>query len=285
MSPRRTNPIAVTYLVILHALALSALLLPVRPALVLTAIAIYVLEGLGSTVGLHRLLSHRSFACPRWVEYLLVSVAMMTGQGSPILWVATHRRHHRYSDREGDVHSPIQGFGYSHVGWMVDDFSTSPDDARYSKDLADDPYYRWLLRYRFVPQVLTVLVLGATFGVRGLPLAFFLPSVLWMHSTYCVNSVCHHPAMGTAPFDAKDRSRNVGWVALLTFGEGWHNNHHAFPRSARHGLGRGQIDVAYAVIQLLAWLGLAWNVQEPPARAARAARATSPNHVLPKEIP
>ncbi|APR75823.1 Fatty acid desaturase [Minicystis rosea] len=281
MSARRVNPVAVTYLVILHALALAAFLLPVRPALVLTAIAIYVLEGLGSTVGLHRLLSHRSFACPRWVEYLLVSVAMMTGQGSPILWVATHRRHHRYSDREGDVHSPHQGFVYSHVGWMVDDFSTSPDDARYSKDLADDPYYRWLLRYRFVPQVATVLVLGVTFGVRGLPLAFFLPSVLWMHSTYCVNSVCHHPAMGTAPFETEDRSRNVGWVALLTFGEGWHNNHHAFPRSAQHGLGRGQIDVSHAVIRLLAWLGLAWNVQQPPARAGRA---TEPNNVLPKEI-
>ncbi|WP_437835682.1 acyl-CoA desaturase [Sorangium sp. So ce1153] len=271
----RASRAAIAYFALVHAAAVSGLLLPIRASLVAVACALYAALHLSTVVGLHRLLSHRAFRCPRWVEYGLVSVAMISGQGSPIAWVATHRRHHAHTDREGDVHSPRRGLWYAHIGWIVDEGSTDPrDPERYCRDLAGDPYYRWLMRWRFAPQVAAVLLAGLALGWGAVPFVFFLPLVCWMHTTYLVNSACHAPRFGSRAFDTRDGSRNVGWVAALTFGEGWHNNHHAFPRAARYGMAPGQHDLAFLFIRALAALGLAWDIQPgPEGRGGARARA------------
>ncbi|HEX2571942.1 MAG TPA: acyl-CoA desaturase [Polyangia bacterium] len=272
---RLPSRLVVLYLGLVHVLAGMALFLPLRPGYVAAALGVYLSVGLGTTVGLHRLLSHRSFACPRWLEYVLVSLAMTTGQGSPLLWVANHRIHHGHSDGPGDIHSPRHGFWYSHVGWIYDSGSTDPlAYQRYCRDLADDRYYHWLVPYRMVPQLVAVLLVALIAGWGAVPFVFFLPVVCWMHSTYAVNSVCHWPSLGTRRFATRDDSRNVWWVGLLALGEGWHNNHHASPRAARHGLGWHELDLSYWFIRLLACLGLSWQLVEP-ARATRRTRSSA----------
>ena len=269
--PSRINPAVAAYLLLVHALALSAFWLPWPPYALAIGLSLYVAIGLGTTVGLHRLLSHRAFRCPRPVEYALVTLAMLTAQGSPLLWVATHRLHHARTDVDGDVHSPVRGLWHAHLGWILDDASTEPEAWRtWCRDLAHEPYYHWLLRYRLVPQAVAVLLLGLLLGPRALPACFFLPVVLWMQSTYCVNSVCHAQAFGSRAHATRDLSRNVWWVGLLALGEGWHNNHHAFPGSARLGQRPWQLDPGWAFVRLLERVGLARDVRRP-GRGARSA--------------
>jgi stearoyl-CoA desaturase (delta-9 desaturase) len=264
-APFRLEPIAAAYLAVVHGLALATFALPWRWSYLAIAVPLYIALGLGTTVGLHRLICHRAFRCPRWLEWSLVTAAMLTGQGSPLLWAATHRIHHAFSDTPRDVHPPLRGFWYAHVGWILDRHSTRSDEWHtWCKDLRGDPYYRWLLRFRLIPQAVAVLTLGSVVGWRALPACFFLPMVLWMHATYFVNSAGHW-RWGTAPFRTGEGSKNVAWVAALAFGEGWHNGHHAFPRSARHGLLSGEIDLSWGFIALLQRLGLAWDVQLPTA--------------------
>src|SRR5215204_6804733 len=268
----KVNHVVLSYLCLVHLVAASAFLLPMRSGLIALAVFAYFSIGFSTTIGLHRLLSHRSFECPRWLEYALVTVAMLTGQGSPLLWVANHRIHHGRSDREGDVHSPRRGFWYGHILWIIDDASTDPEAYRkYCKDLAGDRYYHWLVRFRLIPQALAVALVGLTLGWAAVPLVFILPVVLWMHSTYMVNSVCHDARFGSRRFETREGSRNVWWVGLLALGEGWHNNHHAYPRSARHGLGARQLDLSYLVIRLFGAAGLARNLKEAPDTSRRAA--------------
>jgi stearoyl-CoA desaturase (delta-9 desaturase) len=262
----RTNYLVIAYLCLVHLIAATTFLLPLRPAYFALAILNYFFIGFCTTIGLHRLLSHRSFRCPKWMEYLLVTGAMLTGQGSPLLWVANHRIHHQHSDEEGDVHSPRRGFWYSHLLWIVDDNSTDSDAyRRYCKDLTADRYYHWLVRYRLVPQLAAVLPCGFTLGWAAVPCVFFLPVVCWMHSTYSVNSFCHHEWFGSRKFETRDDSRNVWWVGLIALGEGWHNNHHAFPRSVKHGMEWNQVDLSYWMIRLFGAVGLAWDLQQPKA--------------------
>jgi len=268
----KVNYLVLSYLCLVHLIAISAFLLPISAGHVALAAVTYLSIGFSTTLGLHRLLSHRSFQCHKWLEYLLVTLAMLTGQGSPLLWVANHRIHHGRSDREGDVHSPRRGFWYSHIFWIVDDASTDTLAYRkYCKDLSGDAYYHWLVRYRLVPQAAAVLLVGVAFGWAAVPLVFFLPVVCWMHSTYAVNSICHDARFGSRLFETRENSRNVWWVGLLALGEGWHNNHHAYPRSARHGLGARQLDLSYLLIRLLGAAGLAWNLKEAPATPRRSA--------------
>ncbi len=263
----RANYLVIAYLCLVHLIAVSAFFLPMRPGYFGLAIFNYFFIGFSTTIGLHRLLSHRSFRCPKWAEYLLVTGAMLTGQGSPLLWVANHRIHHQHSDEAGDVHSPRKGFWYSHFLWIVDDNSTDPDAYRkYCKDLMADRYYHWLVRYRLVPQLAAVLLCGFTLGWAAVPCVFFLPVVCWMHSTYSVNSFCHHDWFGSRMFETGENSRNVWWVGLIALGEGWHNNHHALPRSVKHGMKWNQLDLSYLMIRLLAALGLAWDLQQPKVK-------------------
>lgn len=240
----------------------------------------YLYHGLGITLGYHRLLSHRSFKVPVWFEYFLVSGAYLSLEGAPIFWVTTHRLHHRYSDHKGDPHSPKDGFWYAFLGWMFRPLVTitNVEQQKTSPDLFRDPLYRFLhfggrgldglmcLLFVIVFRLIIWLVAGPTVlagSLAGMALAFISPLM--------VNSFCHIPCFGYRTFPISDQSRNVWFVAFTSFGEGWHNNHHAIPQSARHGLKKWEFDLSWIVIKLLAYFGIASDIKLPKAAAVAAA--------------
>jgi stearoyl-CoA desaturase (delta-9 desaturase) len=246
----------------------------------------YLLFGFGITVGFHRLLTHGSFKTHRWVRLTAAALGSAAVEGPVIEWVATHRKHHRFSDEEGDPHSPHVGHGsgfrgalsglfYAHIGWVFRDAEVA-DENRYAKDLMSDPAMRFVDQ-TFVLWVLVGLVFPFCLGwaLTG-TVAGGLTGMLWggavrifvlHHVTFSVNSLCHF--FGRQPYPTGDHSRNLAWLALPTMGESWHNNHHAFPTSAKHGLRRWELDGSGAVIWALEKLGLAWDVVRiSPARMA-----------------
>ena len=234
----------------------------------------YVLTGLGVTVGYHRLLTHRAFQTHPWVERTFAVLGSMSVQGSVLDWVADHRKHHAHADAEGDPHSPhvghgtgLKGLWHAHTGWLLETQGQA-DWKRYARDLYDDPGMRkigkrfpWLVLVTLVvPTVLGFVLHGFTAGgaLRGYVWGGLVRIFLVHHVTWSINSVCHF--FGTRRFDTDDESRNVFWLALPSFGESWHHNHHAFPRSARHGLRWWEIDISALLIRGLERTGLAWNV-------------------------
>jgi stearoyl-CoA desaturase (delta-9 desaturase) len=233
----------------------------------------YVLIGLGVTVGYHRLLTHRSFQTYKPVEYLFAVLGSMSVQGSVITWVADHRKHHAHTDEEGDPHSPHVGHGtglkglvHAHVGWLFDEHGRA-ERRKYAPDLYEDPGMRRIdksfellaLATLLVPAALGFLLHGNAAGAaRGLVWGGLVRVFLLHHITWSINSVCHF--FGRRRFEVDDHSTNVAWLALLSFGESWHHNHHAFPRAAAHGMRWWELDVSGWVIRALRRLGLAWNV-------------------------
>jgi stearoyl-CoA desaturase (Delta-9 desaturase) len=251
---------------------------------------IYVLTGLGVTVGFHRMLTHRAFTTSTWLRAALAALGSAAIEGPVISWVADHRKHHACSDREGDPHSPhagheggwmgaLKGFYHAHMGWLFI-HTQRGSKQRFAPDLLRDPVVRFIDRTFLLWAVLGVL---AAFGLGvaiGGDIGAGLTGMLWggavrifflHHVTYSVNSLCH--MFGRQPFRTNDESRNLAWLALPTFGEAWHNNHHAFPTSARHGLRPWQLDVSGLVITGLERLGLVWDVVkiDPERQASRAA--------------
>ncbi|XP_059457809.1 palmitoyl-monogalactosyldiacylglycerol delta-7 desaturase, chloroplastic-like [Corylus avellana] len=231
---------------------------------VLVAMALYVVTGLfGITLSYHRNLSHRSFKLPKWLEYLFAYCGALALQGSPIDWVSTHRYHHQFCDSERDPHSPTEGFWYSHMSWLFDTNAVIErcGEANNVADLQKQPFYRFLQRtYAFHPIALGVLL----YALGGIPFLVWGMGVriVWVyHITWLVNSACH--VWGKQPWNTGDLSRNNWWVALLAFGEGWHNNHHAFEFSARHGLEWWQFDMTWYVIRFLQAIGLTTDVKLP----------------------
>ncbi len=253
---------------------------------------LYVLTGLGITVGFHRHLTHRAFATSRAVRGVLAALGSAAIEGPVISWVADHRKHHAFADREGDPHSPHVGHGsgwrgafsgllHAHVGWLFIHTQRGARD-RYAPDLVRDPVVRFIDR-TFVVWVLAGF--GAAFGLGvaiGGTVVAGLTGLLWggavrmfflHHVTYSINSICHF--FGRRGFATPDRSGNVSWLALPSMGESWHNNHHAFPTSAAHGLRWYQIDISAMVISALEKVGLVWDVvRVSPERQAR--KAASP---------
>ncbi|HEY7951129.1 MAG TPA: fatty acid desaturase [Solirubrobacterales bacterium] len=249
----------------------------VRPADLAIAAVMYLFTAVGITVGFHRLLTHRSFQTRKPVEYLFATAGSMAVQGPVISWVADHRKHHAHTDEEGDPHSPHVGHGggvrgvfaglwHAHSGWLMSTQGRA-DWKRYAPDLYEDRGMRAISRH-FLALVLLSLALPALAGyaLSG-TLAGAATGLLWgglvriffvHHITWSVNSVCHF--FGTRRFDTDDRSTNVFWLALPSLGESWHHNHHAFPRSAVHGLRRWEIDPSALIIGAMEKLGLAWNV-------------------------
>ena len=232
----------------------------------LVAVALYWLTaGLGLGVCFHRLLTHRSFATPKWMEYFLTICGVAALEGGPLLWVANHRQHHQFSDNAGDPHSPRDGKWWSHAGWILVGNALRQDEAtlkRYVPDLGGDKFHVWLTKYHLLPAFVVGLVLYAIGGFRLLLWGTFLRTVVGLHATWLVNSVSH--MWGTRRFETRDASTNNWWLALLTFGDGWHNNHHAHPVSARHGLMWHEIDFNWYAICALKRLGLASRVHAAP---------------------
>ena len=217
--------------------------------------------GLGITFGFHRLATHRSVEVPKWLEYFLILCGTLALQGGVFGWVGYHRLHHLHSDQDGDPHNSREGFWWSHISWLMHTVPTLSERPRYTKDIADDKFYQFCHRYYIGLQVALGVLLylfgGWSFVIWGI----FVRLFVGIHSTMFVNSACH--MIGYRSHETKDCSTNCWWVALLTFGEGWHNNHHAFQYSARHGLRWWEIDMIWTTIQLLEFVGLAKNVEVP----------------------
>lgn len=246
----------------------------------LVMVGMYTLAALGTTVGFHRLFTHRAFETHGWVKFLLAALGSMAVQGPLIRWVAIHRRHHQHSDSEDDPHSPhrtrdgksslLGGIYHAHLGWLFR--SDAPGLDRYVQDLskdksiklASDLFAVWALLGLLIPAAIGGWVSG---NWNGFWLGFIWGGLVRMfvghHVTWSINSVCH--MWGTRPFKTGDESRNNLLFGLLAFGEGWHNNHHAFPTSARHGFRWWQIDLSYTLIRAMEFVGLAWQVRVPQA--------------------
>jgi stearoyl-CoA desaturase (delta-9 desaturase) len=254
----------------------------------------YVLFGLGVTVGYHRLLTHRSFKTHKRLEYTFAILGSMALQGSVMDWVADHRKHHAHTDEDGDPHSPHVGHGsglpglwHAHTGWLFETHGQA-DWKKYAKDLYEDRGMRrigkafpYLALYSLVlPAVLGFVLHGfsAEGALRGLIWGGLVRAFFLHHVTWSINSICHF--FGERRFDIEDKSTNVAWLSLLSFGESWHHNHHAFPRSAAHGLRRAEraLDPSAWVIGTLERLGLVWNVVKitPERQAQRLAGAAEP---------
>jgi len=249
-------------MLIFHLGALAGLFFFTWKLFLITAVLYWATTGLGISLGYHRLHTHRSFKVPTWLDYTFAVCGALTLEGGPISWVATHRIHHQKSDQLGDPHSPRDGAWWAHVGWLLfgeANHSNTAGMAKYAPDLAKRPFYVWLNDYHWVPMVAMGVVLLA---IGGLPLflwGIFVRVVFGLHATWLVNSATH--MWGSRRFNTRDDSRNNLWVALITFGEGWHNNHHAHPTSARHGLAWWEFDPSWLLLRVLRKLGVASAVQ------------------------
>ena len=257
--------------------------------LVLLAVT-YLLTAVGITVGFHRLLTHRAFQTHAWLERVLAVLGSLSVQGSVLDWVADHRTHHAYTDREGDPHSPHVGHGsglaglwHAHTGWLLETQGQA-DWKRYASELYEDPVMRSIGRsFPLLAAVSLLVPTLAGFALHGFTVSGALRGLVWgglvriflvHHVTWSVNSICHF--FGSRRFDLDDHSTNVGWLAVLSLGESWHHNHHAFPRSAYHGLRWWEIDPSGLIITALERVGLAWHVVRiaPERQRARAMHMT-----------
>jgi stearoyl-CoA desaturase (Delta-9 desaturase) len=252
-------------------------------------VVMYMITAVGITVGFHRLLTHRAFASYPWVERTFAVLGSLSVQGSVMDWVADHRKHHAHTDQEGDPHSPhighgsgLSGLWHAHVGWLLETQGQA-DWKKYAAELYEDPAMRAIGR-RFPQLALLSLLIPTIAGwvlhdftaagaLRGLVWGGLVRIFFVHHVTWSVNSVCHF--FGRRRFDLDDHSTNVGWLAVLSLGESWHHNHHAFPRSAYHGLRWWEIDPSGLIIAGMQKVGLAWNVVRisPERQQARAVAA------------
>src|SRR5215469_3372733 len=270
----RVNWITAIFMGLFHVGAIAALFFFSWKNLAVAAVTYLFAINVGIGMAYHRLLTHRGYKTPRWVEYFLTTCGTMALEGGPIFWVATHRVHHQNSDQEGDPHTPHDGTWWAHAGWILSGRALHSETAllgRYAPDLTKDPVHVWLSKFHWLPLTISgflQMALGAALASPGHRLVGAIGMVLWgtflrvtlgLHATWLVNSATH--LWGKRRFQTRDDSRNNFWVAMLTGGEGWHNNHHAHPVSARHGLTWYEFDINFWGIWILAKLGLAKKIQ------------------------
>jgi fatty-acid desaturase len=278
--PRRFNWPNLIWLTIVHTGCLAAPFFFTWEAVALTLALHWLTGGIGICLGFHRQLTHMSFTTYRPVRWLLAFMGGLAGEGAATDWVANHRKHHAHSDQEGDPHSPHDGPWWSHLFWLA--FWRGPQHhaehiRHWAPDIAKDPVLRWI-GYMFLPShfALTGLLAAAGYAYGGSFMAtsfvvwgVFVRLVFVLHSTWFVNSASH--MWGYKNYETTDDSRNNWWVALITYGEGWHNNHHAYPRMAPHGHRWWEIDVTFLTIRLMQLCGLAWDVVDYKRRNEKAA--------------
>ena len=249
---------AVLPFALIHLGALAAFVVPYSRRLAILAAAMFSIRMFGVTAGYHRYFSHRSYKLGRAAQFLLAVLAQSSGQKGVLWWAALHREHHRHADREEDIHSPWQrGFWWSHAGWVLSNEHDSYD-PKLIADFAKFPELRWLDRHHWVPAVALAAVLALS-GPGVFVWGYLVSTVLLYHCTFAINSMAH--LFGTRRFDTPDHSRNNWLLALVTFGEGWHNNHHFSMGSCRQGLRWWEIDITYGVLKLLALLGIARDLR------------------------
>jgi fatty-acid desaturase len=250
------------FMIIFHTCALISLFMINWKVWPLTILLWWVSGSLGIGMGFHRLLTHRGYKTPKAVEYFLTFCGLLALEGGAINWVVTHRIHHSKTDMSGDPHSPRDGGWWAHMGWILRGTAQQHDEEtmqRYAPDLMKDPVHVWMNRLYFVPLILSGIALLAIGGWPMMFVGVFLRVTIGLHFTWLVNSATH--MWGKRRFATRDDSTNSWWVALLTFGEGWHNNHHAYPRAAKHGLRWYEIDFNWYGIRALQMFGLARSVR------------------------
>jgi stearoyl-CoA desaturase (delta-9 desaturase) len=260
----KLNPSAVFWLLFVHIGALGSIFFFSWSAVALCAFMVFIVAPIGVTMTYHRMLTHRAFKVPRWLEYSLAVVGAVSAQGSPLDWAAGHRLHHRYADTSKDQHTPQKGFLFSHVGHLLvtcDDDVSHAERMKVVPDLQSQPFYRFLDRAHLW---IALAALPLLYLAGGWPFVFwggFLRVALMLHITWLVNSATH--TWGYRNYVTRDNSRNCWWVSLLSGGEGWHNNHHAHPSCAAHGHRWWEFDLTWMMIRGLARLGLATQVKRP----------------------
>lgn len=271
----------------MHVACLAVFWVGVSPFAVGVAAALYILRMFAITAFYHRYFSHRTFNTSRAAQFVFAVLGASAAQRGPIWWAAHHRHHHAHSDQDGDVHSPTRrGFLWSHMGWFLSRRHFAPDLGR-ARDLLRFPELRWLDRFDIlVPFLLALGLLTAgrwleaarpELGVTGgqlLVWGFFVSTVACYHGTYTINSLCH--VWGSRRYATGDESRNNFLLALVTLGEGWHNNHHRYPRSVRQGFYWWEVDITYYLLRLLAAAGIVWDLKPVPRRIRDAHTAASP---------
>lgn len=265
------NWITLIFLVLFHVGAVAALFFFSWKALAVAVVLWFVAINLGICLGYHRLMTHRGYKVPKFLRYFLAVCGTLALEGSPLYWVVNHRIHHQLTDQPGDPHTPKEGGWWSHAGWVIHGrgLNAEPELIRkYAPDILGDPFLSWLSKYHWVPLVALAVVLLAVGGWPFVLWGIFLRVTLGLHATWFVNSATH--IWGSRRFSTRDESRNLWWVALLTGGEGWHNNHHAYPVSARHGFAWYEYDLNYYCIWALGKVGLAKQIQV--ARPSRMGR-------------
>jgi stearoyl-CoA desaturase (delta-9 desaturase) len=256
-----------------HVGAIAALFMFSWRNLAVAVFLYWMATGLGISLGYHRLHTHRSYKVPLGLEYFFAVCGALTLEGGPIFWVATHRIHHQNSDQPGDPHSPNDGGFWAHVGWILFgevNHNNTRANSKYAPDLAKHRFYVWLNNYHWIPLVILGVILLA---IGGLPLMLWgvcLRVVIGLHATWLVNSATH--MWGGRRFATRDDSRNNWWVALITFGEGWHNNHHAHPTSARHGLAWYEFDPSWISLKVLKFFGIAKSIKVAKVTSSYAER-------------
>ncbi|MFN3926342.1 MAG: acyl-CoA desaturase [Pseudanabaenaceae cyanobacterium] len=255
----------------IHLLACAAPFYFSWQAVLVTLFLHWLIGSIGICLGYHRMLSHRSFYVPRWLEYVIATIGALAMQGGPVFWVGGHRQHHGFTeDVDKDPYSSSRGFWWSHMGWILHAkpaYFQFEFYKKYAPDIAGDPYYHFLDRYFLALQIPLALFLYWLGSLQGLGMSFliygvFVRAVVLWHSTWLINSACHKWGYRNFP-DSQDHSTNLWWAALLTYGEGWHNNHHAYPKSAKAGLHWWEMDLTWGAISLLSALGLTQKLYLP----------------------
>jgi stearoyl-CoA desaturase (delta-9 desaturase) len=259
---------------LMHLALVAMFFLPVRPVDVAVCVGLYVLRMWGITAGFHRYFSHRAYKTGRVFQFVLAWVGTMSAQKGVLWWAAHHRHHHRHSDQEEDIHSPAQkGFWWSHVGWIL---CTKYDETKYDsiKDFARFPELVWLNKFHLVPPVLLGVACYLVGGWSMLVVGFFLSTVLLWHGTFTINSLSH--VFGKRRYKTTDTSRNNWLLALVTLGEGWHNNHHYHQNTANQGWFWWEVDLSYYSLKALSWVGVVEGLRLPSEAVKYSFRKYSP---------
>jgi stearoyl-CoA desaturase (delta-9 desaturase) len=259
----------------LHFVPLLAFITGVNRFDVALCIALYVARMFFITAGYHRYFSHRAYKMGRVMQFLMAFGGATAAQKGPLWWAAHHRHHHKFSDTDADIHSPLKGFLWSHVGWIVCR-KYQPTDLNAIKDFAKFPELRWLNEHYLVPPILLGVACFVAGGWSALVTGFFLSTVLTYHGTFVINSLAH--IIGRRRYVTTDTSRNSFVLALITLGEGWHNNHHHYQSTANQGFFWWEIDVSYYVLRVLGLVGLVRDLRTPPSHILTGRRIADEGH-------
>jgi stearoyl-CoA desaturase (delta-9 desaturase) len=255
--------------ILMHVACLAVFLVGISLPAVLLCIALYMIRMFALTAGYHRYFAHRAFKTSRFFQFVLAVVGTTAVQKGPLWWASHHRKHHKYTDQEGDLHSPVtDGFWWSHIGWVISR-KYDPTDWPAIKDFARYPELRWINKYHLIPAITLAVLCFLLGGWLWLVWGFFVSTVALYHGTFSVNSLAH--MWGSRRYATGDDSRNNFLIALWTGGEGWHNNHHHYMASVKQGFYWWEIDFSYYALKMMSWVRLVWDLRLPPQQLVAGA--------------